>query len=200
MFELKYESQKINLTKKILNSSLNTASFILFSLKEIGYATFDAFLPSNYIGTKFWREIFGLDPQKEIWKKNTIRMNLYRLKKQKLIDYDFNKKSYFLTDKGEKLTTFIKDRYFILKKPCDKKIRIVIFDIPEKKRKYRDWLRRELCLLEFKLLQKSVFVGKYPLPQGLIEEIDNYNLTPYVFIFIVEEIFQKDKILKLFEK
>jgi DNA-binding PadR family transcriptional regulator len=194
------ESKKINFTKKILNFNLNAAGFILFYLKEVGYITFDAFLPSNYSNAKFWREIFGLDSKKEIWKKNTIKTNLYRLKKQKLIDYNSNKKVYFITNKGKEFTTYIKDRYFILKKPWDKEIRIVIFDIPEEKRGYRDWFRQELYLLEFKLLQKSVFIGKYPLPQSLIKEIDNHNLTPYVFIFTVKEIFQKEKILKLFEK
>ncbi|MFH1838471.1 MAG: hypothetical protein ABH808_03195 [Candidatus Kuenenbacteria bacterium] len=200
MIKFKHEFQKTNFTKKILNSGLNVAGFILFSLKEISCIPFDAFLPSNYLGTKFWREIFGLDPEKETWKKNTIKTNLYRLRKQKLIDYDSNKKVYFITDKGKEFTTYIKDRYSILKKPWDKEIRIVIFDIPEKKRGYRNWFRRELCLLEFKLLQKSVFVGKYPLPQSLIEEIDNHNLTSYIFIFTVKEIFKKEKLLKLFEK
>jgi DNA-binding PadR family transcriptional regulator len=177
------EFKKINFTKKILNFDLNAASFILFCLKEVGYITFDAFLPSNYSNAKFWREIFGLDSKKEIWKKNTIKTNLYRLKKQKLIDYNSNKKIYFITNKGKELTTYIEDRYCILKKPWDKEIRIVIFDIPEEKRSYRDWFRQELYLLEFKLLQKSVFIGKYPLPQSLIKEIDNHNLTSYVFIF-----------------
>jgi len=189
--------QKTTLAKKILNSGLNITGFVLLSLKEIGYATLDAMLPRNYVACRIWRELFGLDPRKKKWKEKTIKTNIYRLQKQGLVAQDPKKKVYFLTKKGKEFAGYINDRYSILNQPWDKKIRIVIFDIPEKKRIYRDWLRNELLLLEFKLLQKSVFVGKHPLPESLIREIDNYNIAKYIYIFTLSEVDKRKEILKL---
>jgi DNA-binding PadR family transcriptional regulator len=196
----KYNFQrKISFSKRVFKSGLNAAGFILLGLKEINYGLLDAFLPKNYVACRIWREIFGLDPKKEKWKENTIKSNFYRLQKQGLVARDPQKKIYFLTEKGKEFAGYIDDRYSILNQPWDKKIRIVIFDIPEKKRVYRDWLRDELFLLEFKPLQKSVFIGKYPLPNSLIGEMDSYNITPYVFIFTVREIDKKKEVLKILE-
>lgn len=41
---------------------------------------------------------------------------------------------------------------------------IVIFDIPEKKRKVRDWIRGQLSLWDYTMLQKSVWIGKGEFP------------------------------------
>lgn len=196
---INFSKKKKSFVKRILSSGLNISGFILLSLKELGYLTFDAFLPRNYPEAKFWREVFGLDPEKEKWEKATVRTNIYRLKKQGFIDCDSKKKTFFLTKRGEKFTTYIRERYSILKKAWDGEIRIVIFDIPEKKRNYRDWLRQELYLLGFKLFQKSVFIGKYPLPKDLIEEIDDYDLASYVFIFTIKETSKKEELFKFLE-
>src|SRR3990167_8890730 len=41
---------------------------------------------------------------------------------------------------------------------------LIIYDIPEGKKKERDWFRRQLINLQFKMIQKSVWVGPSPLP------------------------------------
>ena len=110
------------------------------------------------------------------------------------------KKVYFLTPQGKKLTAYIKDRYEILKSSWDKKIRVVVFDIPERKKCFRRWLTQELSLMQFERLQDSVYVGKWPLPESFYKELAENGIEDCVFIFTAGEIGQQDKILKLFEQ
>ena len=65
-------------------------------------------------------------------------------------------------------------------------IRLVIFDIPEKERKKRLWLRLELLACDYGLLQKSVWVGYCPLPKDFLDSLEYLNLRPYVQIFSIK--------------
>ena len=71
------------------------------------------------------------------------------------------------------------------KREADDTLKIVIFDIPEKERWKRAWLRDALRNLGFKILQKSVWIGKKKLPQEFLEDLKKYNLLNYVEIFSV---------------
>ena len=75
-----------------------------------------------------------------------------------------------LTKEGEKRALKFQIDEIEIKKPAewDGKWRMVIFDIPEKKKKAREALRHKLKDLGFKELQKSVFV----LPYECEDEID----------------------------
>jgi len=120
-------------------------------------------------------------------KKNTLSVSLHRLKQKGLIEK--TKIGYVLTPAGNKLLAY-RSSY-----KWDGKYRIVIFDIPEFLRRERDQLRSQLKILRYKFLQKSVFIGKRPLPVELIEEITNKKLYSYVRILTVSEI-DNDELLK----
>ena len=62
---------------------------------------------------------------------------------------------------------------------------IVAFDIPEKERRKRDWLRSSLRHLGLKMIQKSVWIGKIKLPDDFIKDIGVLNLAQFVHIFEV---------------
>ena len=64
---------------------------------------------------------------------------------------------------------------------------IVAFDIPERERRKRDWLREVLKNLELKMIQKSVWFGKVKIPKELIEDLDNLGLSEFVEIFEVSK-------------
>ena len=66
-------------------------------------------------------------------------------------------------------------------------LKIVIFDIPEKERRKRDWLRDILGHLGFRMLQKSVFAGRVALPPNFIDDIVKYKLADYIEIFLVNK-------------
>lgn len=63
---------------------------------------------------------------------------------------------------------------------------IVIFDIPEMQKKKREYLRLELIALGFNMLQKSVWIGKGPLPMEFIEYIKEMQLWRFLHIFTIK--------------
>ncbi|MEK7541554.1 MAG: hypothetical protein AAB533_01770 [Patescibacteria group bacterium] len=64
---------------------------------------------------------------------------------------------------------------------------IVAFDIPEKMRKKRDWLRENLIALDLRLLQKSVWIGNTRIPQDFITDLRAQNILPFVHIFSIDK-------------
>ena len=75
------------------------------------------------------------------------------------------------------------------KKPrADGKWQMVLFDIPENKRKYRDYFRDGLQYLGYKKLQKSIWVCQYDVLRKTKELINRYNLKPFVELLLVKKI------------
>jgi len=64
---------------------------------------------------------------------------------------------------------------------------IIAFDIPEKDRRKRAWLRAELVLLGFIPIQKSVWFGPAPLPREFIRSASNLNILQHLKFFEVKE-------------
>ena len=64
---------------------------------------------------------------------------------------------------------------------------VVIFDIPESKKKKREFLRAELVALGFVLAQKSVWTGTRTLPREFIAFLKEEKLLDHVRIFSVRE-------------
>ncbi len=62
---------------------------------------------------------------------------------------------------------------------------IISYDIPERERNKRSWLRESLKNLEFSLLQKSLWVGHGGVPEEFIHDLRHNNLHRYVHIFSV---------------
>lgn len=61
--------------------------------------------------------------------------------------------------------------------------RVVIFDIPEQNKRIRQSLRIGLRMLEFKLLQKSVWISKTNCTKELRSYIKDLGLSKFVLIF-----------------
>lgn len=70
----------------------------------------------------------------------------------------------------------------------DGKWRVVIFDIPERRRKIRDSLRFHLRQLGFFELQKSAFVHPYPCTDEIDFLVEWYRAKPYVRQLLVDKI------------
>ena len=64
---------------------------------------------------------------------------------------------------------------------------IVIYDIPEKMRRERDWLRSELRVLDFKQIQLSAWLGPAPLPREFIKTLGDLKIIKYLNFFQVRE-------------
>lgn len=81
----------------------------------------------------------------------------------------------------------LKDIKLTRKKKWDKKWRMVMFDIPEERRRARDDLRMILKQLGFLEFQKSVFVFPDPCRAEINFIINTLDIDKYVF-YVVSEI------------
>ncbi len=182
------------ITENIIKGTLGATAWILMTLLEMGASGIDVFLnPSPYRDHSVYLfENFeskgNPKRKKEKPRETAVRQSLWRLRKLGFVEKRESK--YFLTKAGRKLMQYVLSREKAIRKKWDGKYRVVIFDIPEKKRRVRDWLRSELYLLNYKKLQKSVFVGKHPLPSDLIEEIKSAKIGNCVNYLLLEKVYK----------
>ncbi|QQG44972.1 MAG: CRISPR-associated endonuclease Cas2 [Candidatus Sungiibacteriota bacterium] len=173
--------------KKVLKSITRA---LLDQLAEAGPLMIDAFFPKYYPGTGLIRGLFGLDhvryssvPEA----KHSLSSILNRLKREGLVVCAGPKKKarWRITKKGlHKLkdTKPAEPRMTHILPPADGLTRLVTFDIPEDEKEKRSWLRKELLACGFEPLQKSVYIGKRPLPETLIKSIDARRMSKYIHI------------------
>ena len=130
-----------------------------------------------------------IDPQLLQKEKHKFYSLLSNLKKQGFIKKDKKGKRVFwkISPLGEKrcerLKAFFHFPKFDYKQEKDSGINIVVFDIPEKHRSKRDWLRYTLAALGFIMLQKSVWLGKNKLPEEFLKALAELDLIDFVHIF-----------------
>ena len=83
-------------------------------------------------------------------------------------------------------------------KKWDGKWRLVIFDIPERKKLARDVLREKLEEMGFIALQKSVFVCPYPCQKEILLLKRIFEIDPYVLLIEADYIDNQRKLIKKF--
>lgn len=81
----------------------------------------------------------------------------------------------------------------------DGRWRIVAFDIPERRRRYRTIFRYHLQRLGFIELQKSLFIYPYKCFNEVQQIVDDLFLKKYVRLIIADSIDQESKYLKTFK-
>jgi len=164
------------------------SAWLFDAVLTLGEITIEAFLnPSLYADLPSGSLNFSWEGNKP--KEGTIRQTISRMEKHGFLKKE--KKKYLFTESGRKLAEYILRRKKVFDKKWDGKYRVVIFDIPEKKRKTRDWLRNELYALRYQKLQESVFIGKFPLTKDMIKEINNKKLKKFVDYMLVEKVYSK---------
>ena len=161
---------------------LNVSKLVLKTVGEMGIATLDSFFPKKYPQARLWRQLLSLDSDYQ-FKRQTFSVIFTRLQKQGLVERKNNK--WGITNLGKKFIKNMKTADVFDLPQKDGILRLVIFDVPERERRRRDWLRLELIACDFKLLQKSVWMGERPLPQEFLENLEEMNLLPHIHIFTV---------------
>ncbi|MEK7080626.1 MAG: CRISPR-associated endonuclease Cas2 [Patescibacteria group bacterium] len=108
-----------------------------------------------------------------------------------------------LTEKGKRVVKGILFDNMKIEKPqkWDKKWRIVVFDIPERKvgKHQRNLFRAKLQSVGFYQMQKSVWVCPYPCEKEVRLMCEIYEINPYVNIITAEEIYNADALIKHFK-
>lgn len=63
---------------------------------------------------------------------------------------------------------------------------LVLFDIPEPKRKIRNWLRLQLKLWNFKMIQQSAWFGDGPLPKEFLDHLKLLDIKECIKVFKIQ--------------
>ena len=130
------------------------------------------------------------------WRKineRSLREAIRKLYGSKIIDYRENKDGtvkLVLTGAGQKKALVYNLDKIEIKKPAqwDKLWRLVIFDIPENKKKGRMALALKLKEIGFYPMQKSVFIHPYECKNEIDFIVEIFDLAPYVRFLRVKDI------------
>lgn len=130
-----------------------------------------------------------------------IKRTIDRLQTQKLISVNYGEKEarVELLEKGrKKVLTYEIEKLKLNGKKWDGVWRVVIFDIPEKKRAARDFLRSKLKELGFFKLQKSVLVTPWEC-KDIVDFVKHYYLVgDYVTLILTSKLEQEEYLRKYF--
>lgn len=182
---------KIRETTK--NKILPATKIILAVLWEIAEITAKSFFPPQYAKKYGYSSLY----------KNNYLCSLHHLQKRGMVEKDKNE-IYRLTKHGEKEAFFAylnaESKIFAQEKQkWDKKWRMIFFDIPEKKRNYRDYLRTILRTVGFKEFQKSVWIYPYPVPKFIKDLLFEENIKQYTRLITTNNIEYDKDLKKLFD-
>lgn len=171
----------------------------------------EAFFKSGY-GASFGKLDYEFNQAQKRRRKNEIEKDqkkryydlLYRLSKDGLIEarIENSRKFFTLTKKGEdkleKLSNSLNKNLLppnhYESEKGDKFI-LVIFDIPEKERRKRDWVRESLKNMGLKLAQKSVWLGKIKIPRSFLRDLHDLKLVDHVEIFEINKTGSLEKLI-----
>lgn len=126
--------------------------------------------------------------------RRTFSSILSRLKKDGLIATTRQESTRYIkiTPRGvKKLGHFAMKKYSdtpprpIYPKEKGREVILIMFDIPERQKHKRAWLRRTLEMLEFRILQKSVWIGTTKIPGLFLDDLKQYGILPYVEILAI---------------
>ncbi|MBI2621787.1 MAG: hypothetical protein HYW63_04065 [Candidatus Levybacteria bacterium] len=146
-------------------------------------------LPMILVGAiKAWKDI----------NKTDLGRIIKRLEKQEMISIKEkdNKTSIEITEKGKRrLLEYDFENIELKSKKRDGKWRIIIFDIPEYKKRSRDAFRRKLLQLDCIRLQDSVFVSAYPCKDE-IDFLSNFlEVSDFVTLLVIEKIERGEELI-----
>lgn len=140
-------------------------------------------LPQNK--RQAWNFWFGdYRPMDRVFNRHSFTSTVSRLLKTQRIEkvIEGGRVRIKITPKGLKLLSMSLDLRKFSRKPWDKKWRVVIFDIPERKRGQRDVLREKLRDLGFGMLQESVWISPFPIANELKEYFADWHVQGEILI------------------
>lgn len=118
----------------------------------------------------------------ERFNSDTIKRAIKRAQSRGFIKQDFT-----LTKEGKERLEGILPKYFG-KKEWNGNWYLVIYDIPEEVKGYRDALRKKLKKLGFGQLQASVWVCPFDFFGEIKKIVDKYEISPYVIFAISDRL------------
>ncbi|MFY9462446.1 MAG: hypothetical protein WAP51_04575 [Candidatus Sungiibacteriota bacterium] len=141
----------------------------------------------------YFRILKGIAKEWEGINQRQLRESIQNLYRSHLVDYEENNDgtaSLLLTNQGkQKALRFNLDNMKISRPSrWDGLWRVVIFDIPESKKKARDAFSFKIKQLGLHPLQKSVFISPFECRDEIDFVIEMFDLRPHVRFLVVKDI------------
>ncbi len=138
-----------------------------------------------------FRLLKGLTKEWQDIEKRALKRAIKSLYESKMVEEKYNKDgtiAIVLSEEGKKKALVYDLDKMEIKKPkqWDKKWRIVMFDIPELKKKEREGLRYRLKYLGFYEFQKSVFVHPFDCKDEIDYIIELYKIKKFVRFIVAD--------------
>lgn len=130
--------------------------------------------------------------------KTQIGRVIKRLEKQEMISIseENGKTKIKITEKGKKrLLEYDFENISLKAKKPDGKWRLIVFDIPEDKKRSRDAFRRKLLQLNCMRLQDSVFASAYPIKEEVNFLCHYLETSDFVTLAVVDYIERGEKLI-----
>lgn len=144
----------------------------------------------NYEYQKLQQIREGEKDRRNDLRNRKIRLGRFisKMKHDGLIDEVGGNKSKFMISKLgriklNQLKNSLPSRYY--KKENQNNPIIVSFDIPERLRRKRNWIREVIKNLGFEMVHQSVWIGKTKIPKAMIEDLEKLKILEFVEIFEV---------------
>lgn len=123
----------------------------------------------------------------ERFKKESISVSLSRLNKKGYLKK--NENGWSLTKTGISLSkkTYLVSYIFSPFKENSPVNTIISFDIPGPQRSTRDWLRNQIKIFNYKMLQQSLWIGPGPFPSAFFKRLEELKIRKNVKIFSIKK-------------
>lgn len=175
----------IDIIKKITRGVLSTLADVIVLQSVVWYEFLSnpkarAMGGLNYAVAK---RLDILDGTEGVVDEKSYKQAFKRARRKGWIDKDF-----YPTKEGKKRLESTLNICFEKPKKWNRKWHIVVFDIPENKRRIRNILRKKLKALGFGMLQASVWISPYPYLGDVEEIVKFYHLKPYVLYAVSKKV------------
>jgi hypothetical protein len=150
-------------------------------------SSIDSILKYRFYG--YIKNTWSRKHQKEIGKIKFSKMiqNLKQIGYLKTLKVK-NNAAIMITSKGLEKLFKIQLKTIKKIKRRDNKWQMILFDIPENKRKQRNYFRKSLQYLGYQQLQKSIWVCPYDTLRETKDLIKRYNIKPFVELLLINKV------------
>lgn len=120
------------------------------------------------------------------YKKGSVEVALSRLKKKGFVENSTS--GWSMTKTGKTKFKNIQQLSYIASpfKADSAQNTILSFDVPETDRILRNWLRNQLKIFGYKMLQQSLWIGPRSLPQKFLKRLVDLKIRKNVKIFRIK--------------
>ena len=183
MGKLEEESRKRHRKTRIQES-------ILLTLASGGRMGSDLII-NRVLDALLGTELSEYDRKREVVKSATARLERNGL-------VTFHDRHFTLTKRGRKILDDWQMSRYVINQPrkWDKKWRVIIFDIPEKRKRMRERARSILIAASFRRLQDSVWVYPYDCEEVISLMKTDLGISKDMLYMIVDQI-ENDRFLRM---